>query len=205
MRVTKYISESMQENCYVLEDEKSKACAVIDPGDFTDDLLAYIGNLKVQYILLTHGHFDHIWGVEKLKAITSAPVAIHQADGDMLRDPESNLSAFTGKSIAIEADVLLNDGDLITIGELEVKVLHTPGHTPGSVCYACGGVVFSGDTIFAGSVGRTDFPGGDAGKLVDSVDMMIKSYPGVALYPGHGEMTTMEEFARSWESLKNWL
>lgn len=202
MKITRYVSSGMLENCYVVEDENNKVCAVIDPGDVIDELIDHINGLNVGYIMLTHGHFDHIGGVEKIKAITSAPVVIHNGDVEMLKDPMLNLSAHVGMDISLKPDIVLNGGELIAVGEIAINVVHTPGHTPGSVCYVCDGVMFSGDTIFAQSIGRTDFVGGDSKKIKDSIEMMIKLYPDVTLYPGHGESAMMREFVKNWSTLK---
>ena len=167
-----------QANCYILGDENTGEGLVIDPGDEVFRITREITNLgvRVQYILLTHGHFDHVDGADELRRVTHAPVLIHSLDANGLR---------------FEPDGFLSDGQEISVGSYDIHVLHTPGHTPGSVCFYAPGAVFTGDTLFAGSVGRT-FSRRDHYMLVQSVIKKIFSLgDDIRIYPGHGPSSTV--------------
>jgi len=168
-----------QANCYILAHKETKECLVIDPGGDVHRIVGEVNRneLKVVYILITHGHIDHIGGVEELRRITKAPVWIHPLDASGLNfKPDGNLY----------------DGQKIDLGTYRISVLHTPGHSPGGVCFHAPGAVFTGDTLFAGSVGRTDFPGGDHQRLIEGV--VKKVFPlgdELRVYPGHGPASTI--------------
>ena len=201
MVVKKIELGSLSTNCYILIDESTKKAAIIDPADYNDelkDLLDSCDISSIEYILLTHGHFDHLQGVAKLKEIyKSAEIAIHSLDADCLVDPEKSLSATspfaTQIQIPVKADIILNDNDEFKLGNLNIEVLHTPGHTRGSICFLCEDVIFSGDTLFCKTVGRTDFEGGSMEDMLKSV-LRIGNLPGdYTVYPGHNRETTLEE------------
>lgn len=168
-----------QTNCYLVGCKKTLEGVVIDPGGEVDRILQEIArsSLKIHRILITHGHFDHTGGVSELKRVTGAQVCIHPLDaGGLEATPDRELS----------------EGQKIAVGTYELEVVHTPGHSPGGVCFHAPGVVFSGDTLFAGSIGRTDFRGGDHGKLIQGV--IQKIFPlgdDVRVYPGHGPPSTI--------------
>ncbi|WP_037325500.1 MBL fold metallo-hydrolase [Anaerovibrio sp. RM50] len=183
-------------NCYILKDNNSNAGVVIDPGGNPEKILSAIKEMgvEVKFIALTHGHFDHIGGLKDVKKALDVPVLIHEYDGDMLIDAKRNLSAFVGAPGEMEAaDVLLKDGDNISFGDCSLRVISTPGHTLGSVCFYGGGALFSGDTLFAGSVGRTDFPGGSTEEILNSIRNRLAKVPSATkVFPGHGPASTME-------------
>ena len=149
--------------------------------------------MKLRYIVNTHGHMDHIEGNKDLQAATGAPILIHREDAGMLTSPAQNLSLFVGSDfVSPPPGRLLDEGDVIAWGRESLQVLHTPGHTPGSISLAGGGVVFSGDTLFARSVGRTDFPGGSMTKLLLSLrEKLLDLPPETRVLPGHGPETTI--------------
>ncbi len=195
MKIERFACGPLDANCYIIFQEGSATCAVIDPAD-ADAVLSRLQShgLSCTHILLTHGHFDHILGVSKLRAVTGAQVCIHEADAFMLQNENASLAAMVNAHIGpCHADLLLKDGDLIEAGGLSFRVIHTPGHSPGGVCYWVEDVLFSGDTLFYRSVGRADFPGADPQLLIESVMNKLFSLPGDAVvYPGHMRKTTLE-------------
>ncbi|MCI9626968.1 MAG: MBL fold metallo-hydrolase [Clostridia bacterium] len=198
MQVHRMAVGPMETNCYIIADEKTNEGAVIDPGADGSLILDKIETLgiKLQYILLTHTHYDHIGAVAQLKRATGAKLAVSEEDAAGLTDGRWNLSAYGGSPVeAAEADILLKDGDELLWGrdgKQSIQVLSTPGHTKGGVCFLCGGELFSGDTLFAGSVGRSDFPGGSMDTLVQSIKTKLMPLDdGVRVYPGHGPTTTI--------------
>ena len=186
---------ALQANCYLLSDEEG-ATAVIDPGDEAGTILETVraGELAVEAILLTHAHFDHILAADELRRETGAPVYVYETDAPALADPRRSLTVLAkGGAGPLRADHLLKDGEELRVGRLAVSVLHTPGHTPGSCCFLCGDALFSGETLFAGSIGRTDFPGGDDQAMAASLRMLAALEPGIRVFPGHGESTTLSK------------
>jgi len=182
-------------NCYILYDERSMEAMVIDPGGDGEYILARIEEkgLRVRYILITHGHFDHIGAVRFLKEKTGGLIAIHKLDADNLIDGYKNLSFFTGvESTQAEADLLLEHGSVIEVGDIRCDIIHTPGHSIGSICVLVPGAVFTGDTLFQGSVGRTDLLGGDLKELLKSIsERLLVLDDSTVVYPGHGPKTTI--------------
>ena len=182
-------------NCFILGCEETLEGAVIDPGDDTDKILMILAEhrLTVKKIINTHGHFDHVGGNKRLKDATGAPILIHPQDAHML----AHLSV-TAQAMGLSAenspapDQQIDEGDTITFGNIALKVIHTPGHTPGGISLYTEGHLFVGDTLFAGSIGRTDFPGGDYGTLIASVQKKLFALgDDVVVYTGHGPETTI--------------
>jgi glyoxylase-like metal-dependent hydrolase (beta-lactamase superfamily II) len=189
-----------QTNCYVLRaGNLATQCLIVDTGLEAGELVDFVAEHKLDptAVVLTHGHIDHIAGlIELRKEFPRIKVYIHRLDASMLTNPRSNLSAIAGCFFQIPpADVLLEDGDTIEQAGLKLQVLLTPGHTPGGICLysKADGVVFAGDTLFAGSVGRTDFPGGSMTVLINSIKKKLLPLPDQTIvYPGHGPVTTIE-------------
>ncbi len=195
MIIKKLTVGPIQANCFILGCEKTKEAVVIDPGDEVDRSLFTLAEskLKVKYIINTHGHFDHVGGNKHLKEVTGAELMIHKEDVHMLEQLTSTASSF---GLAAEnspgPDKLLEEGETLTFGEITLQVIHTPGHSLGGVSLHTNGALFVGDTLFAGSIGRTDFPGGDYGVLIASIQK--KLFPlgdDVTVYTGHGPETTI--------------
>lgn len=186
---------SIGANCYLIGCEQTKEGAVIDPGDEGSRIVAKVKELglNIKSIILTHGHIDHISGLDDVKKATSAQILIHREDAPMLVDGNRNLSHLMGTTRGYPpADVLLKDGDVIKVGKLEFKVLHTPGHTKGGICLEIEGIIISGDTLFQGSIGRSDFPGGSHEVLINSIKTKLLPYPDeTKVYPGHGPRTSI--------------
>lgn len=174
-------------NCYILED--SKKAAVIDPGDEADRILAQLNQLDVQveYILLTHGHYDHTTGVPELhRALPGAKIYIHQADAN---GAGSRLFPLAGQ---VDDLLLYDEGDALPLGALTIEVLHTPGHSPGSVTLKAGDVLFTGDTLFAGDCGRTDLRGGSWEEILVSLGRLGKLEGNFHVLPGHGDTSDLD-------------
>jgi glyoxylase-like metal-dependent hydrolase (beta-lactamase superfamily II) len=183
-------------NSYVVTDEKTKKTFIVDPGGHNLNMVNYIkgDNLKVEYIILTHGHGDHLGGVPDLmKEFPSAKLAAGIYDKEMLANPNLNMSAMVqGYPVSLSADQYLNDGDTLKVGDLELKVIHTPGHTPGGICILVENFLFSGDTLFEQSIGRTDFPGSSFQAIVKSIREKLFILPeDTTVLPGHMGPTTI--------------
>jgi glyoxylase-like metal-dependent hydrolase (beta-lactamase superfamily II) len=194
MKIEYYVVGIVGTNCYFAIHPDTKECLIIDPGDQGEQLAEKIKSegLSPKAILLTHGHFDHIMGVEALRQEFSIPVYVHEADQDLLENPDLNSGSMIGRSVSVTADHMVKDGEILNLAGFKIQVLHTPGHTPGGVCYYFPEeeIVFSGDTLFCDSVGRTDLPGGSASDLVRSIREKVFLLPDLTLvYPGHGEPT----------------
>ncbi|MEK7397586.1 MAG: MBL fold metallo-hydrolase [Candidatus Poribacteria bacterium] len=186
----------MEANCYLLECEKTLSAIVIDPGDEADVILDIISDrkLKLEFIINTHGHIDHISANNDLKKKTSAKLCIHRLDADIIVDPQKNLSSFIGKPISsLPPDRILEDGDIIESGTIKLKVIHTPGHSPGSISLLADDAIFTGDLLFAGGIGRYDFPGSSYEQIMDSLKKITELDDNLIVYPGHGFNTTIGE------------
>lgn len=181
-------------NCYIIASEANRQGAIVDPGDDARKILGRIEELKldISIIILTHGHLDHTGALKEVKTATGASIAVHTADADNLDD--KFLGFFLGVSYPPPPppDRLLEDGDKIDIGDLDLTVMHTPGHSPGSICLLGNGILFSGDTLFNFGIGRADLPGGNHHKLMESIQQRLMMLPDeTKVYPGHGPNTTI--------------
>jgi hydroxyacylglutathione hydrolase len=205
MIVKMFTVGSLWTNCYLIGCEEKREAVIIDPG-FDDvkeaeKIMKVVDKekLHVKYIVNTHGHSDHISGNGILKKMTGAPILIHEYDASMLTNSERNFSELYGeKMTSPPADKLLHEGDIINVGNVRLKVLHTPGHSKGGISLLCDDVVFTGDTLFAGSIGRTDFPGASYREIMDSIKRKLAVLPDyLEVYPGHGPASTIGEEKRS--------
>ncbi len=184
-------------NNYLVHAEDSQQAVLIDAGYDPEPILRKIEDLQVElrYLINTHGHGDHIAGNRKIIENTGAQLLIHEKDVPYLTDSHLNLSAYVGIQLnSPPADRLLREGDIIELGSLELKVLHTPGHTPGHISLVSDSCAFVGDVIFQGSIGRTDFPGSSSRDLINSIRTKIYKLPdNTLLYPGHGPQTRVAD------------
>ncbi len=184
-------------NCYLIADEKEMVGAIIDPGAEPDRIMYMVGRsgVEIAYIINTHGHVDHIGANGSIKEHTRAQLMIHSEDLEMLESPGKNLSLLMGCEITSpQADRILEEGDTIMFGEIRLEVVHTPGHSPGSVCLFGDGLLFSGDTLFFDSIGRTDFPGSSYQKIMASIKNTLAPVGDeIMVYPGHGPFGSMGE------------
>lgn len=197
MKVLTFCLGELRTNTYFCFDSNG-ACAVIDPGMDGEGILEKLRlkGLNPDYILLTHGHFDHSQSVSYLAKETGAKIAIHREDGVMLENPGYNSSRFYYRGDTTfyprcHADLLLEGGQVLSVGEMKFEVLHTPGHTPGSVCFRCGDFLFCGDTVFAYGYGRYDLWGGDRFALSESLKKVALLEGEMKLCPGHGNTATL--------------
>lgn len=191
MRLQLFVLGEMKVNTYLFWDEETLEAVCLDPGEPVQEILAEMekDKLNLKYIVLTHGHCDHIMGVKALKAKTKAAVVIHAADAAMLTNPSLNLSTLFGTEVSVQADRLLTDGEIICLGAEMIKVEHTPGHTPGGISLILPGLILAGDLLFAGSIGRTDLPGGEQGALIQSLSKLLQYPDETRVFPGHGQGT----------------
>ncbi|MBQ8620255.1 MAG: MBL fold metallo-hydrolase [Clostridia bacterium] len=176
-------------NTYVVSAKGSDCCVVIDPGAEAEKVQTAVGERAVSAVLLTHGHFDHMLFARHWLD-QGAKLYVHELDAPALRSPSLNLSQVVNQQLVLpEADVCLYEGDVVREAGMELSVLHTPGHTPGGVCYQSGKTLFSGDTLFYGSYGRLDLPGGDAAEMIASLTRLMQLDGETVAYPGHGMKT----------------
>ena len=192
----KVISEkfgSMDNNCSLIIDEKTNQSALVDCNEFSQKMIDMIGDTDLKYILLTHGHFDHIIGARDTKAKYGAKVVISSEDKPMLSSSKLSLAAFcNAPQNDVEADIVIADGDEITLGDTVIKVMSTPDHTLGSVCYIAENCIFSGDTLFYCSCGRTDFPSGSPEQMMSSLQKLKALDGDYKVYTGHNNLTTLD-------------
>jgi hydroxyacylglutathione hydrolase len=191
----------LQCNCYIVGDAATKRAIVIDPGDDADQLARSVveKDLTVDAIVATHAHFDHVLAAQRLRELTGAPFYLHDDDRVILDWLQESVRIFLGIESGPPPDVdsSAGEGETLTAGAAELQIVHTPGHSPGSISLIGDGLVFSGDTLFAGSIGRTDLPGGDADALIKSVGAkLFELDDDVPVYPGHGPATTIGQERR---------
>ncbi len=180
-------------NCYLITDAETNKSALVDCTEASAKMLDFIGNADLEYILLTHGHFDHIGGVKEIKEKFGAKVVISSQDEPMLSSGKLSLAAFCGGvQNNTSADILVEDGDVIELGKTSIKVMATPGHTKGGVCYIADDCIFTGDTLFFCSCGRTDFPGGSFDEIKQSLNKLARLKGNYKLYPGHDRVSTLD-------------
>jgi len=197
MQLATLVVGPFEVNCYLYFDEATKDGLIIDPGADSDKIIDAVDRLGFtpKAILLTHGHGDHIAAVADVKEKYDIPLYVGDGEEELLASPSANVSAMIGMPIvAPPPDELLKDEEVLTVGSIKLRVLATPGHSPGGVCYLdeTEGNLFCGDTLFYGSIGRTDFPGCSTELLLDSIDKKIMSLPdSIICYPGHGPKTTV--------------
>ena len=195
MHVKPLVVSPYEENCYLVWNKETAQGVVIDPGDEALRISAAIKaeGFEPLAILLTHAHSDHIGAVDEIRDEFNIPVYIGKGEEDALDDPQKNLSIMSGLEVKVRpADHLVEDGQSFELAGMQIEVSSTPGHSPASVCYHCGDVVFCGDIVFMGSIGRTDLPGCHFPSLMNSIATKILTLPDeTILYPGHGPMTTV--------------
>lgn len=186
MFLKKLVVGQLGANCYIFGDDKTKEAVVIDPGGNASEIIEAVKSnlLKITAVINTHGHFDHTFDNEALRGYSKSPLLIHEDDGEMLASPP---------------DKYLKDGEVVSVGSLRLKVIHTPGHTRGSICLECASekIIFTGDTLFAGGIGRTDLPGGSEKQIFSSINKKLLICPDdTTIYPGHGPSSTIGEEKR---------
>ncbi len=195
MIIKELVVGPLMSNCFIFGCKKTKETVVIDPGGDADRILMSLADseLKVKYIINTHGHFDHVSANGRVKDATGADILIHPLDAPMLGMLSSNAAVF---GISVEnsppCDQTIEEGETVSFGDITLKVLHTPGHTPGGISLYTNGIVFVGDTLFSGSIGRTDFPGGDFDTLISSIKTKLFNMDDdIKVFSGHGPETTI--------------
>ena len=191
MKILTYRLGVFAANCYLLYDEKSNKACLIDPAIYDAKIKDVIlsKGLSLEYIILTHGHFDHILGANAFREKTGAKIAAHELEVEYLENPEKSLTG--GETVL--ADILFKENDVLTFGDISLRVIHTPGHTKGSCCFLCESekAMFSGDTLFKGSIGRFDLYGGNYNTLIESLRKLKSIDDNYKIYPGHGDNTTL--------------
>ncbi|MGI6161284.1 MAG: MBL fold metallo-hydrolase [Christensenellales bacterium] len=195
MEIRRITVGDMYSNVYIVFEKEGGNAVLIDAGDDADIIISRVKklNLTLTHIILTHGHFDHIGAVKETAAATGAKICIHRNEATALTSHVDNLSHLAGlHNVQQQADILLDDGDIITSGNLEFEIIHTPGHSMGSICIKCGKALFTGDTLFKGNVGRADLPGSNDTMLAASLEKVKKLDGDYNVYGGHGASSTLD-------------
>lgn len=198
MKIEKFVLGSMGTNCYLIENEETKELVIVDPAICPEYLISYVKRIgyEPKAILLTHGHFDHVMGIDNWVKAFQIPVYLHEDEKEVLENPSVNLSEMFGSSYSYQKVQEVREGEVLHLAGYNFRVIHTPGHTKGSCCYyeADEGILISGDTLFYQSVGRSDFPTGSASVLVQSIKEKLFCLPeNVKVYPGHNDLTCIED------------
>ncbi|MCI0468450.1 MAG: MBL fold metallo-hydrolase [Nitrospirae bacterium] len=200
MLIKNIVVGPLEANCFIIADEVSKKAMVVDPGDEPERIIDFIkGNeFNVEHIVCTHGHFDHVGAASDLKKQTGAKFLIHKDDLEIYHAAK-DMAALWGFEMddIIEPDDFVKEGEVIKVGSLRLEVIHTPGHSPGGICIYGEGIVLTGDTLFAGSVGRTDFYGGDMDKLLESIKRLMTLPDETRALPGHGPESSIAREKRT--------
>lgn len=201
MKIETFVLGSMGTNCYLLINEETKELVIVDPATCPDYMVSHVksNGYIPKAILLTHGHFDHVMGIDGWAKEFNIPVYLHENEAEILAEPKLNLSHMFGMDYSYEGGVSLKDGEMLELAGFQFQVIHTPGHTAGGCCFyeADEAVLISGDTLFYHSVGRTDFPTGDMTTLLNSIKEKLLCLPDdVMVYPGHDRVTCIGEEKR---------
>jgi len=194
MKIVRHEVGPVECNCYILSDENTNEGVIIDAGGDADLIVSSIDGLNIKHILCTHGHFDHLSGLTPLRQTLSAPISIHENDKELYENMQIQAGMF-GMELSQNPTInhFLSEDEELSFGCYKIKVIHTPGHTQGGVCFLIDGKLFSGDTLFEESIGRTDLPGGSLQQLLKSVKEKLLTLPDdTVVYPGHGEQTSIK-------------
>lgn len=197
IKIGRMVVGAVQTNCYFLQNADTNEVVVVDPGDKGKKIYEEMNGrgFKIQAVLLTHGHFDHVMGVDEIRNLAGVSVYLGEHEEKLISNADLNVSAMFGTPYTTKADILVKDGEVLELAGMKIKVIHTPGHTCGGVCYYLEeeGILICGDTLFLESVGRTDFPTSSSRELTEAVHEKLFTLPDdVYVYPGHGPTTTIE-------------
>jgi len=205
LKVKKIITGVMEVNCYIVYNSQSLKCLIVDPGEDGQKVISAVNELKLtpELLINTHGHYDHIFSDDEIREKYNIPLAIGKEDADIISDPFRNGSMIFSNPVSVKpAEILLDDGAEFQCSFTKFKVLRAPGHSPGGVYLLFNEFIITGDTLFAGTVGRTDFPGGSYAELLESLETIKKLDPKLIIYPGHGPQTTIANELRHNHYLK---